>query len=80
MPPDYFTTGGVWTDAKRMSDIEARAFCFIEAMHMIIRDKCDPEAVHLAWMTIDEYRDGCADDMPYMMASMRKNIAVDDED
>ena len=35
-------------------------------MHLIVRDECDPMAVHRAMMKIDEYRDGCAGDMPGM--------------
>jgi hypothetical protein len=37
---------------------------FINAMHMIVRDKCDPEVVHRVLSELEEYQDGCADDMP----------------
>ena len=37
---------------------------FIEAMHLIVRDKCDPMAVHRALLGLAEYRDGCSRDMP----------------
>ena len=37
---------------------------FIQAMHMVVRDKVNPEAVHKALLGLEEYRDGCADDMP----------------
>ena len=37
---------------------------FIEAIHLIIRDKVDPVAVHNALLELDEYRDGLSSDMP----------------
>jgi hypothetical protein len=37
---------------------------FINAMHMIVRDKCDPAVVHHVLSELDEYKDGCSDDMP----------------
>lgn len=37
---------------------------FIEAIHLIVRDKCDPMAVHNALLQVQEYRDGLACDMP----------------
>lgn len=37
---------------------------FIEAMHLIVRDGCEPKAVHAALLGLEEYRDGCAADMP----------------
>lgn len=43
---------------------ERKLIVFIEAMHLIIRDKVDPMAVHNALLDLDEYLDGCADDMP----------------
>jgi hypothetical protein len=41
-----------------------KMMAFIDAMHLIVRDKVDPIAVHNAMLSIDEYRDGCSDDMP----------------
>ena len=43
---------------------QRKAAVFIEAMHLIVRDKCDPTAVHRALLDLQEYRDGCACDMP----------------
>jgi len=37
---------------------------FIDAMHLIIRDGCDPMAVHNALLVLSEYQDGLAEDMP----------------
>lgn len=43
-----------------------KTMAFITAMHLIIRSKVDPVAVHKALMELEEYRDGCAPDMPGM--------------
>lgn len=40
-----------------------KAMVFIQAMHMIVRDKCDPLLVHKVLMELEEYSDGCSDDM-----------------
>jgi len=45
---------------------ERKAIVFIEAMHLVVRDRCDPRAVHRALLELDEYRDGCSPDMPGM--------------
>lgn len=41
-----------------------KMYVFINAMHMIVRDKCDPALVHRVLSELEEYQDGCADDMP----------------
>jgi len=47
-------------------DFEGRkAIAFIEAVHLIVRDKCDPVAVHNAMLELEEYRAGCAEDMQH---------------
>lgn len=49
---------------KKGKTVEAvKTMIFIEAMHLIIRDACDPSAVHNALINVEEYRDGCSDDM-----------------
>ena len=37
---------------------------FVEAVHLIVRDGCDPIAVHKAFSLLEEYRHGLAADMP----------------
>lgn len=49
---------------KEKSFLERKCRLFIEAMHRIIRDGCEPMAVHRAFMEFKEYCDGCSDDMP----------------
>ena len=49
---------------RKMTFEQRKAAVFIEAMHLIVRDKCDPFAVHNALLDLQEYRDGCSSDMP----------------
>lgn len=47
------------------ADFETRkALVFIQAVHMIVRDKCDSGLVHSVLSELEEYQDGCSDDMP----------------
>lgn len=55
---------GCYTDIQKMSFSRRKMMVFIEAMHLIIRDKCNPMAVHNALLELQEYRDGCSDDIP----------------
>ena len=41
-----------------------KTIVFVEAMHAIVRDRCDPIAVHNALLHVAEYRSGLANDMP----------------
>lgn len=51
-------------DMHKMTPEQIKTVCFVEAMHLIVRDGCDPLAVHKALLEVDEYRDGLAPDMP----------------
>jgi hypothetical protein len=62
------TTMGCESRFHGISFEHRKLLVFIEAMHLIVRDKCDPIAVHRAMLNIREYRDGCASDMPGVMA------------
>lgn len=55
-----------WVHVRKMNAKERQLIVFSEAMSLIVRDKCDPMAVHQALLSLDEYRDGCAEDMPGM--------------
>ena len=41
-----------------------KTMVFIEAVKLIVRDRCDPDKVHNALLELEEYRDGLPDDMP----------------
>ena len=61
----YLMTGlGAYKHVKEATFEDRKTIAFIEAVHLIIRDGCEPHAVHQAMMKLEEYRDGCADDMP----------------
>jgi hypothetical protein len=53
-------------DLHRRGFERRKLIVFIEAMHLIVRDGVDPVALHRTLLALDEYRDGCAPDMPGM--------------
>lgn len=55
-------------DLHEMNFKQRKLMVFIEAMHLIVRDKVEPMAVHRALLALDEYRDGCSPDMPGLEA------------
>ena len=48
---------------KQMNFEQRKTLVFIEAIHLIVRDRCDPDAVHKALLNLEEYQDGLADDL-----------------
>jgi prophage regulatory protein len=54
-----------FTRVRRMNFEQRKLQIFIDAMHLIVRDKCDPDAVHRALINLEEYRDAMAPDMPH---------------
>lgn len=62
--PYLMTSGACYVDVQKFNGQRAALFVFVEAMHIIVRDNVDPKSVHREFMKIDEYRDGCAIDMP----------------
>lgn len=58
-----YSSGGVYTANRNISSQKAKTLVFIEAIHLIVRDKVEPGAVHKAFLAIDEYVDGLADDV-----------------
>ena len=62
---NYACTGlACWGWFRRATPSTRKLHVFVEAMHLIIRDGCDPLVVNAALLVIDEYRDLCAQDMP----------------
>lgn len=55
---------GCYSIFAKTNFVERQALVFIEAMHLIVRDGCDPKAVHTALLQVREYHDGLAEDMP----------------
>ena len=60
--PFWFT--GSEEKLKNLSPLKSKMMVYIEAIHIIIRDKVDQDAVHREFLNIDEYVDGLADDVP----------------
>lgn len=58
------TSMACYSEVQHMTFEQLKTQCFIEAMHLIVRDGCDPQAVHRALLGVTEYADGCAPDMP----------------
>lgn len=56
--------GACYGEVKRASFEQRKAMAFIEAMHLIVRDGCDPAEVNRVLMGLEEYRAGCSGDMP----------------
>jgi len=62
---DFQMTALACYNKVKIGDFEFRKLVvFVEAMHLIIRDRCDPDAVHAALLQLEEYRDGLSTDMP----------------
>lgn len=53
-----------YSAVQKMTFEQRKLVVFVEAMHLIVRDKCDPLAVHSALLALDEYQAGLACDMP----------------
>ena len=61
----YSHTGGAAYRVVREAPFEERkASAYIEAMHLIVRDRVEPMAVHRAFLGLEEYVDGLSADMP----------------
>lgn len=61
----YMMTGlACWQRVRKLTKIERVAKAYVEAMHLIIRDRCDPDAVHAAMCELEEYQSAFAEDMP----------------
>lgn len=58
------TGGACWSHVQKLPFSKRKEQVFIDAVHLIVRDKCDPMAVHNAFSVLEEYRDGLAYDMP----------------
>jgi hypothetical protein len=62
--PYLFTAGACETRVHDFTHLERQAYVLMQAVVLIIRDGCDPQAVHRALLGITEYRDLLPDDMP----------------
>ena len=58
------TGGGCFASVQKLGPKAVKVHVLAEAMTLIVRDKCDPMAVHRAFLGLREYRETCALDMP----------------
>lgn len=58
------TAGACFSHQHDASFQERQVIVLADALAMIVRDKCDPKAVHLALMGLEEYASAMAEDMP----------------
>lgn len=56
-----------YTNMREATFEERKLYAFITAMHLIVRDGMNPQKVHEVFFELDEYKDGCAEDMPFML-------------
>lgn len=57
------TTLADWVTWRKLSRAERTQVIVCEALHLIIRDGCDPAAVHRALWPLEEYRSALASDV-----------------
>jgi hypothetical protein len=58
------TAGVTYSHIHDFTHEQCIRYLYVEAMHLIVRDKMDPLAVHNTFCQVDEYLDGIADDAP----------------
>ena len=68
------SVGGCFAEVQNMSSAKLRTHVLAEAMTLIVRDKCDPMAVHKAFLGLREYRETCALDMPHYKTKKTRRI------
>jgi len=70
---DYNSTLACWSYIHDLTAEQRKLIVFIEAMHLIVRDGIDPVKLHHVLLDLEEYRDGCAADMPGAAEAMHKH-------
>ena len=56
--------GACYAEVRKWSFEKRQTQVFIEAMHLIVRDGMPPGLVHGVLLGLEEYRNGCSNDMP----------------
>lgn len=55
---------GCYAEYQNMTFEQRKAMVFIEFAQLVVGDKIDPIKLHHVFLQLEEYRDGCARDMP----------------
>lgn len=72
---DEFPYSGLacYTDFQKATFEQRKMRLFIEFAHMVVRDSINPIKLHHLFLELEEYRDGCARDLPGVMDALRKH-------
>ena len=60
--PYAYTGGGAYTKTRALRRDASALMLFIDFADMVVRDGIDPLVAHRAFMAVDEYREGVAED------------------
>lgn len=67
-----YTAGACYLASKNWSDRSKQLQIFIDFMHIVVRDKVNPQDVHRAFLLIDEYREALAEDVDIKQLAKEK--------
>ena len=60
----FYTSLACYAEFQNASFEKRKAMLFIEFAHIVVRDGIDPQKLNNLLMELEEWRDGCACDMP----------------
>jgi hypothetical protein len=58
------SAGACYSTWRNLNHEQFKMMLFIEAFHLIVRDRVDPDAVFREFYKINEFRDGLSEDFP----------------
>ena len=67
-----------YTAFQKATFEQRKARLFIDFAHLVVRDGIDPIKLHHLFLELEEYRDGCACDLPGVMDALRKHNELAD--
>ncbi len=62
--PYAMTGGAAYAEVRDLKGADATARVFIDYHHIVVRDGLDPRVAHDAFITIDEFAEALAEDIP----------------
>lgn len=69
----YSSALACWDHIRSATFEQRKTMVFVEAMHLIVGDGIDATKLHSVLLGLEEYRAGCAPDMPGAAAAMRRH-------
>ena len=64
------TAGACYSHVHSLNEEQRQLYVYVKAVHLIVRDGVDPNAVHKAFSQIEEYEDGFISDLPSMLRNL----------